>query len=457
MSRQIAEWKARIFGMLIRPAKCLQGEVVLPGDKSISHRAAIIAAIAEGESRIENYAASVDCAATLECLHKLGVEIRRDGNIVLVTGQGKHGLTAPTDPLDCGNSGTTMRLMAGLLAGQKFDSILIGDESLQRRPMKRVIEPLTAMGASIESDNGCAPLRVHGGRRLTAIEYTSEIASAQIKSCLLLAGLYAEGETSVIEPVPTRDHAERMLRKFGVPVDSENVGGSRFRHRVTSSSELRSRDITIPGDISAAAFFMIGAACLDGSDVRMRKVGRGAGRTAVLGILKNFGARLDVASKRETVRGQDGPIHEAVADIHIKGGFDSVLDKANRFNRLDGVMIPSLIDEIPILAILGTQLRDGLEIRDARELRVKESDRIAAVVENLRRMHAEVKEFDDGFRVGCSRLKGARVDSFGDHRIAMAFAIAGLLAEGETEIEGAECAAVSFPQFFEVLQSVVNY
>ena len=431
------------FVMLVRPARCLRGQVPLPGDKSISHRAAIMAALANGETRIENFATSADCASTLKCLQQLGVEVRRAGTTVRVKGVGKSGFRKPDEALDCGNSGTTMRLMSGVLAGQDFESVLIGDESLSRRPMKRVIAPLAQMGAEIESVDGHAPLTIRGRHPLRSISYELPIASAQIKSCVLLAGLNAGGETSVVESVPTRDHTERMLRWFGV-----EVGRIATKISIRGDAELNAAgDMHIPSDISAAAFFIVAATSLAGSDIQMQNVGINPTRAALIDIIsRELGGRARVVEPKEIN-------NEPIATISVSGGLEK-----QQSNEIKGGVVANLIDELPILAVFGTQLESGLEVRDAAELRVKESDRIAAVVENLRLMGADVEEFDDGFRVSRSRLKGARVDSFGDHRIAMAFAIAGLLAdEGETEIIGAECVDVSFPGFFETLKNVVVY
>ena len=405
----------------------------------------MLASIANGESRIGNFATSADCASTIECFRRMGVIIGRDGNHVVVAGKGKRGLTAAAGPLDCGNSGTTMRLMSGILAGQPFESILTGDESLRSHPMKRVMEPLTKMGASIESVDGRAPLTIRGGR-LSAIKYELPVASAQVKSCALLAGLYAEGRTTVIEPTPTRDHTERMLRGFGIEVATTELDNGRREISLDCDADLNATDLFIPGDISSAAFFLVAAACLRGSKLRLVNVGVNPTRAAVLDALRRFGARIEVQNYRESSG-------EPVADLVVRSGID---ESGSGDNILKGDIIANLIDEIPILAVLGTQLENGLEIRDARELRVKESDRIASIVKNLRAMNADIEEFDDGFRVGRSELKGAAVDSFGDHRIAMAFAVAGLVAEGVTEIAKAECAAVSFPAFFEVLSEVTQ-
>jgi 3-phosphoshikimate 1-carboxyvinyltransferase len=404
----------------------------------------MLAAMATGETTIENFATSQDCTSTLECLRRLGVEIRQDGTTVTIRGVGTTGFRRPDADLDCGNSGTTMRLLAGIVAGQDFDSVLTGDDSLRRRPMNRIADPLSMMGAGIESDAGRAPIKILGKHPLRAIEYKLPVASAQIKSCVLLAGLNGEGETSVIESVPTRDHTERMLRWFGVDVGESEVDGAR-RVSVRGGSVLSSDgDIYVPADISAAAFFMVAAASLPYSNIWINNLGLNPTRSAIIDVLMNkLGGTAYLSEQREVN-------NEPVGTFSVKGRL-----KPQQSNEINGGIVANLIDELPVLAVFGTQLESGLEVRGAAELRVKESDRISAVVENLRRMGADVEEFKDGFRVGRSRLKGARVDSFGDHRIAMAFAVAGLVADGETEIDGAECAAVSFPRFFEELESVV--
>jgi len=426
--------------MKISRANSIHGNISLPGDKSISHRSAMIAAMANGETRIDNFATSADCASTLGCIDGLGVNIRRDGNTVFVSGVGKTGFSAPTSPLDCGNSGTTMRLLSGILAGQSFESVLIGDESLQSRPMKRVIEPLGMMGSVIYSDEGKAPLTINGKHPLTAIEYQPPVASAQIKSCVMLAGLNSNGVTTVIESVQTRDHTERMLKWFGVDLNiAKDEAGTKIS--VSGDAKLTARDLVVPSDISSAAFFMVAAACLPGSDITMPNVGLNPSRRAVLDVMQRFGANIELLDPTEDC-------NDPVAAMRVRGGFAA----SSASHVLQGEIIANLIDEVPILAILGTQLDGGIEIRDAAELRVKESDRISAVVENLKRMGAGVTEFPDGLKVERSKLTGARIDSFGDHRIAMAFGIAGLFADGETEIDGAECANVSFPGFFETLE-----
>jgi 3-phosphoshikimate 1-carboxyvinyltransferase len=432
--------------MQLTSVNFLKGKLAMPGDKSISHRAGILAAISKGTTQIENFAASADCSSTLRCLSDLGVELERNGSTVVINGVGKKGLTQPKDPLDCGNSGTTIRLMSGVLSGQNFESVMTGDGSLQQRPMKRVIEPLSLMGAAIGSNGGCAPLKIYGGE-LDAVEYRLPMASAQIKSCILLAGLNANGKTTVIEPTPTRDHTERMLSWFGVEVDEETTPDGR-RLTISGDKELTAKDFLVPGDVSSSAFFMVAAACLPGSSIELENVGLNPSRTAVIDALKRFGARIEILNERIQC-------NEPVGDILVTGGLDQSARPGKKL--LSGDVIANLIDEIPILAVFGTQLDGGLEIRDARELRVKESDRIKTVVTNLRAMGAEVTEYEDGLRVERSDLKGAEIDCFGDHRIAMAFAVAGLLASGETGIIGSECAGVSYPRFFDDLASVCQH
>jgi 3-phosphoshikimate 1-carboxyvinyltransferase len=456
--------------MRIRPAGRLRGRLRVPGDKSVSHRAAMLASLAVGRTRIENFASSADCASTLEALRGLGVQVERDGSVVFVEGvgadEGEPLFRQPSAPLDCGNSGTTMRLLAGVLAAQPFTSVLTGDESLSGRPMRRVIEPLELMGARLSAVDGHAPLRVEGQRPLRAVRYEMPVASAQVKSCVLLAGLGAEGRTEVVEPLTqTRDHTERMLRWFGVEVltrelsgeeehegaRAENVEGARrVAVSLEGGSRLRARDLTVPGDISSAAFPLAAAALLRGSELELEGVGLNPTRAAVLEAFRALGVALEVVGAREES-------NEPTGDIRVTGA-GGLAPTARSANVIRGASIAQLIDELPVLAVVGTGVEGGLEIRDARELRVKESDRISATVENLRAMGARVEEFEDGLRVeGPVRLRGARLRSFGDHRIAMAFAVAALTAEGETEIEGAlECVAVSFPEFFTLLESVIE-
>lgn len=432
--------------MKIKTAKHIRGKINLPGDKSISHRAALLSAMAEGETRIENFSSAADCASTLDCLQALGVEIKRDGAKIFIRGAGKTGFKKPVTEIDCGNSGTTMRLLAGILAGQSFDSVLIGDESLSKRPMKRIIEPLEKMGARIESQAGGAPLRIFGRNPLKSISYDLPVASAQVKSCVLLAGLNARGETSVLEKTATRDHTERMLRWMGVEVgESQTENGKRIA--VSGKAEIKAKNLRIPSDISSAAFFLTAAACIENSELILQNIGLNSTRAAVIEVMRNFGAAIEILDQKEIC-------DEPVGDLRVCGKKNLIPLVSS--NILNGKIIANLIDEIPILAVFGTQIAGGLEARDAAELRVKESDRIAAVVENLRKMNARVEEFPDGFRVEKSNLKGARVESFGDHRIAMAFSVAALFAEGETEIAGAETAKVSFPEFFEILSRIVE-
>lgn len=428
--------------MKVNPAKFLQGTIVLPGDKSVSHRSAILSAMASGVTRIENFSLSVDCASTLECLRALGIAIERRGSTVTVTGKGKTGFRPPAAALDCGNSGTTMRLLSGLVAGQRFESVLTGDESLRNRPMGRIIRPLESMGAAIDSEGGKAPLNVHGCNPLKAASVIPEAASAQIKSAILIAGLNSNGVTSVIEATPTRDHTERMLRWLGADVAEEEIEDG-LKLSVSGNFRLTARDIVVPADISAAAFFMVAAACLPGSNVVMKGVGINGSRRAIIDILRALGADIEITDRREIS-------NEPVGNLTVFGS----LNRANSGpNLISGKTIAGIIDEIPALAVFGTQLDGGIEVRDAAELRLKESDRISTLVENLRLMGAAVEEFDDGFAVHRSRLKGARVNPRGDHRIAMAFAVAGLFADGVTEIEDAACCDVSFPNFFDTLDS----
>ncbi|MCA1614730.1 MAG: 3-phosphoshikimate 1-carboxyvinyltransferase [Acidobacteria bacterium] len=456
--------------MLIKPARRLRGRLRVPGDKSVSHRAAMLAALAEGRTRIENFSSSADCASTLEALRGLGVGVERDGSVVVVEGVGRGDgaprFRPPPAPLDCGNSGTTMRLLAGLLAAQPFASVLTGDESLSARPMRRVIDPLGRMGARVESVEGHAPLRVEGRRPLGAIRYEMPVASAQVKSCVLLAGLGAEGRTEVVEPrAQTRDHTERMLRWFGVRVETRELAGEggaegaregsvegpgRVVVSLEGGARLTARDLTVPGDISSAAFPLAAAALLPGSELELESVGLNPTRAAVLETFRSLGLALEVTDAREESNEPAGRIR-----VRSVGGLTPATHGAGVIR---GALVPQLIDELPALAVVGTRVEGGLEIREARELRVKESDRIAATVANLRAMGAEVEEFEDGLRVaGPVRLRGARLKSYGDHRIAMAFAVAALSAEGETEIEGAEeCVAVSFPEFFQLLESVIE-
>lgn len=428
--------------MKLAPARFLEGRLRLPGDKSISHRAALIAALADGRSEISNFSSAADCSSTLSCLGELGITIARSDDKVVFAGGEK--LVAPNRPLDCGNSGSTLRMLAGVLAGQDFTSELIGDASLSSRPMRRIVEPLELMGAKIEATDGKAPLKVHGSSQLKTITYKLPVASAQVKSAILFAGLNAQGHTTVLETSPSRDHTERLFNAFGTPVTT-NPDLSVTLH---GPGSFLGGPITIPGDVSSAAYFVAAAMLLPQSKLTIEGVGLNSTRAAFLSVLSSWGADIsttDLQFER----------NEPYGTINVRGGLNGTVTASDR--TLSQSMIPSLIDELPLLAVVGSQIEGGIEIRDAAELRLKESDRLATTAANLRAMGADVKEFDDGLRVsGPTKLHGAPIDSHGDHRIAMAFSVAALLAEGETEISGAECVAISFPEFFTLLESVVK-
>jgi 3-phosphoshikimate 1-carboxyvinyltransferase len=446
--------------MRIRPARRINGALSLPGDKAISHRAAIISALARGTSHIENFSASDDCAATVSCLKQLGVHAEVEACSLSIEGVGLEGLRAPRSYLDCRNSGSTMRMLAGVLAGQNFESILTGDESLKQRPMKRIIEPLRLMGARLEAVEGCAPLCITGRKPLKAISYEMPVASAQVKSCILLAGLYAKGETHVIEArARTRDHTERMLRWYGAGV-THGAGQDDEAHPKIISLEpplqLRARDFRIPGDISSAAFFIAAACLLPGSKLSIVGVGLNPTRTQFLPTLRSLGADVRAEISPDS-RGRWVELDEPFGDVTVRGGAGLAPVKQHESNVLSGALIPQLIDELPMLAVLGTQVMGGVSIRDASELRLKETDRIKATVENLRAMGVEVEEHEDGLTTRRrTPLRGARLYAHGDHRIAMAFSVAALVADGDCEIEGAECVSVSFPEFYTLLESVTE-
>ncbi len=429
----------------IQPAKQLAGGVAPPGDKSISHRYAMLAALAEGTSELRHFAASADCHNTLGCMSALGADVKIDKDVVRVTGRGLHGLKSSWRALDAGNSGTTMRLLTGILAGQEFTSKLTGDASLQKRPMKRVMSPLREMGADIRArDDNFAPLEIHRAR-LHAIDYQMPMASAQVKSAVLLAGLFADGVTCVTEPARTRDHTELALEEFGVAVEKlgntiriQGLGGN-------GAGKPQARSLEVPGDLSSAVFFLAAASLLPDSNLLIHNVGLNPTRTAILDVFASMGASLQMMS----VRSAHG---EIVGDLAVKG-------TSLKGGVIEGQQIPLVIDELPMLAALGPYTEQGIEIRDATELRVKESDRIAALAENLRRMGATVEERPDGLRVEgrqAGRLRGAEIEPHGDHRIAMAFAVAALAAEGDTVIRDADCAGVSYPAFFDDLERVAE-
>ncbi|HEX6719776.1 MAG TPA: 3-phosphoshikimate 1-carboxyvinyltransferase [Pyrinomonadaceae bacterium] len=428
--------------MRLTQARSIRGKLKLPGDKSISHRAALIAALADGGCEISNFSTAADCASTVNCLQELGISIERKHDNLLFASSQK--LVAPRRPLDCGNSGSTLRILAGVLAGHDFTAELIGDESLSSRPMRRIIEPLELMGARIEATDGKAPLKVHGSAKLRPITYKLPVASAQVKSAILFAGLNAEGRTTVIETSPSRDHTERLFNGFGVPVTTN----SDLSVSVEGPARFSGGTITIPGDVSSAAYFVAAAMLLPESQLTIEGVGLNPTRAAYLSVLRSWGADI-LTSNLETER------NELYGTINIRGGISGTASKPER--TLSRVMIPSLIDELPLLAVVGSQIAGGIRIQDAAELRLKESDRLAATAANLRAMGAKVEEFDDGLSVsGPTQLRGASIDSHGDHRIAMAFAVAALVAKGDTEIAGAECVRISFPEFFDLLESLAN-
>jgi len=415
----------------IRPAGRLSGVLSLPGDKSISHRLAMIASLAEGTSRIANFSTGADCHSTLGCIRSLGIEASEEGTTVTVHGKGLRGWREPTGDLDAGNSEATIRMMTGLLAGQPFMSRICGDESLSRRPMARVMKPLAEMGAKIEARDGqYPPLTIHGGE-LKPIDYTLPVASAQVKTCVLFAGLFADGQTVVREPVRSRDHTEVALREFGADI--------RVKQRVITLQgrpSLQARDVVAPSDLSSAAFFMVGALIVPDSNLVIQGVGLNPSRSAVLDFLLSMGADIQV-TKIELVNGEPmGDIR--VRHSPIRGG---VIEKD---------LTARLMDEIPVLAVLGAASEEGLVVRDA------ETDRIAVLAENFRRMGVEIEVTPDGMRVpGRQKVRAARFDSFGDHRIAMAFAVAALRGDGESVMEGAE-AAVSFPEFWGILEQAAG-
>ncbi len=422
---------------VVRMARRLEGRVNLPPDKSIAHRSAMFAALADGDSTICNFPTSADPLSTLSCMRQLGIRIDSDGDVLRVEGRGLEGFSAPAGPIDCGNSGTTMRLLCGILAAQPFDSMLVGDDSLSQRPMDRIALPLREMGAHITLTNGHPPIVVEGGRSLRGLTYRLPMASAQVKSCVLLAGLYASGRTTVVETGTSRDHTERMLGLTAFEKEGER------RIVVEQGHRIAARDWAVPRDFSAAAFFMVAGATAGEGEIRLEGVGLNPTRGALIDVLRAMGADIQVSNERDAGG-------EPVGDLLIR---PSELTGIT----VSGNLVSILIDEIPVLAVAGALSGGRTEIRDARELRVKETDRIRATVDNLRLLGAEVEEFDDGLAVvGGHSLRGAEVRSFGDHRMAMAMAVAGVAVEGETVITGASCTAVSFPAFWEELSAVAH-
>jgi len=422
----------------IHPARRLHGSLTLPGDKSISHRYAMLASVAGGVSTIRNYSSGADCQSTLRCIRALGIPVEAAAGEVRIHGRGLHGYQAPREDLDAGNSGSTIRMLSGLLAGQSFASRLVGDESLSRRPMERIMEPLRRMGASIEARDGKFPPLLIRGCELRPIEYETPVASAQVKSCVLLAGLLADGVTTVREPLRTRDHTEVALREFGAEAES----GSGWA-RVRGPARLEPRELVVPGDLSSAAFFLVAAAMLEGSDLILENIGLNPTRAALVDFLVSAGANIQVVDI--------GMRHgEPVGVLRVRGSrlAGGVIEKG---------LTAALINEIPVLAVMGAVSETGLTVRDAAELRVKETDRIETVAANLRRLGVRVETAPDGLRVeGGQRFRGGSVESFGDHRIAMAFAVAALAADGPVTIEGAEAASVSFPEFWSKLREAAS-
>lgn len=420
---------------IINPARRLAGALTLPGDKSISHRYAILASLAEGESRIHNYSTGADCHSTLGAIRDLGIGVDIEGANVTVRGAGLDGWRTPVKDLDAGNSGSAMRMLAGPLAAQPFTSRIVGDESLSGRPMDRIMRPLASMGAHIEArDNRFPPLEIHGST-LHPIDYTLPMASAQVKTCVLLAGLFCEGDTVVREPIRTRDHTEIALAEFGAEITT-----ARRVITLTGRPTLHGRELLVPCDLSSAAFFLVAASIVPGSELILRGVGLNPTRSMLLDFLLSIGARIRIVNIEHANGEPVGDLQVSYAPI--RGGV------------IEGEVAAAVIDEIPVLAILGAVSANGLEVRDAKELRVKETDRIATVVENMRRMGITAEETPDGMKIpGGQRFRGARVDSFGDHRIAMAFAVAALVANGETTIANAEAASVSFPEFYSLLDT----
>ncbi len=421
--------------MKIKYTAPLRGELAVPGDKSISHRSIMFGALAQGRTEVSHFLTGADCLSTISCFRQMGIEIEQNGPDVTVFGKGLHGLSAPADILDAGNSGTTVRLMSGILAGQRFSSVITGDASICRRPMKRVIQPLTEMGADIVSqqDNGCAPLALHPAQ-LHGIHYSSPVASAQVKSCVLLAGLYADGKTSVTEPVVSRNHSELMLRYFGADLSLDGTTAA-----ISPEPSLTGQKINVPGDISSAAYFIAAALLVPGSEVLLKNVGVNPTRDGMLRVCQAMGADI-------TLLNEDHSGAEPSADLLVRSS-------ALHGTTIEGEIIPTLIDEIPVLAVLAAFAEGTTVIRDAAELKVKESDRIAVMADNLSRIGCDVEATDDGMIIRGGRpLHGAAVDSHKDHRVAMSLAVAALACSGEMEIRDSDCVTISYPGFYQDLQ-----
>jgi len=426
---------------VIKPAAQIKGKIRIPGDKSISHRAAILGLLAEGETRITNFLKAEDCLNTLKACAALGAEITWQGHELKIRGAGLKGLKQPRSVIDCGNSGTGVRLLAGVLAGQPFAAEITGDEQIQRRPMNRIIKPLQMMGARIESrPGGLCPLKIRGGN-LKGIAYESPVASAQVKSCVLLAGLFAQGETSILEPALSRDHTEKMLSNFGVELQKKEQ--ERYT-KIKGGGRLIAQELEIPSDISSAAFFMVAAILLPGSEITLENVGMNKTRTGIITVLKDImGADLQFVNEKV----QAG---EKVADIKVR--YKTSLHRIVRV--IDADKIPTLIDEIPILAVAAAAVDGFVEIRNASELRVKETDRISVLADELRNIGMKVDEYEDGMKIYGGRIRGGIADSHGDHRLAMSLAIAGLASEKGVQIKNPDCVNTSFPGFWERLEEV---
>ncbi|MBQ7707844.1 MAG: 3-phosphoshikimate 1-carboxyvinyltransferase [Lachnospiraceae bacterium] len=424
--------------MIIKRAKGLSGEVSIPGDKSISHRSIMLGSLAKGDTEVYGFLQGADCLSSIRCFSQMGIDIENDKEKVIIHGKGLHGLSKPTDELDVGNSGTTIRLMSGILAAQDFSVNVTGDASIRKRPMERVMKPLRMMGADIKSvnDNGCAPLFINGSK-LKGIHYDSPVASAQVKSSILLAGLYADGETSVTEPYVSRNHTELMLKDFGSKIVTNDKTATVF-----PTEELYARRIDVPGDISSAAYFIAAGLIIAGSCVTIKNVGINPTRDGIIEVCRMMGADIVVDEI-------DNGSAEPIADITVK-------TSSLKGCTIGGELIPRLIDEIPAIAVMACFAEGQTVIKDAAELKVKETNRIDTIVNNLKAMGADVIATDDGMIInGGKELHGAEIDSKLDHRIAMSFAVAGLNADGETNIIGSECVDISFPGFYDILNSII--
>ena len=422
--------------MKLQSIRRLRGEVIVPGDKSISHRAVMFGALAEGKTEITGFLRGADCLSTISCFRQLGISIEGTADKIIVHGKGLHGLRAPVSTLDTGNSGTTMRLISGILAGQNFTSVLTGDSSIQRRPMRRIMTPLSQMGASIRSikENNCAPLEITGSS-LHGISYMSPVASAQVKSAVLLAGLYADGETSVTETAISRNHTELMLRSFGADIRTDHLTAT-----IRPNPALHAMDIHVPGDISSASYFIAAGSLVPDSEILIRNVGINPTRDGIIRVAREMGADITLFNEKNT--------GEPVADLLVKS-------RSLHGITIGGDIIPTLIDELPIIAVMAAAADGTTVIRDAAELKVKESDRIAVMTENLSAMGCDITATQDGMIIhGRNALQGAVIDPHSDHRIAMSFAVAAMIADGETEIKDAGCVTISYPDFYDDLKKL---